>query len=142
MPAFILQSIQSTLPVDFLLLNATDGLSRPKKAMPTPVLKTPSPLPTEALRLQIATLYSTFWLRILARWTYIREVLNIHLHDDVLPISHTAGCQRVYLLDKEKAIVATKSTANGRKEQLTSPVYASTRACAQAQAELHAHWKL
>lgn len=61
-------------------------------------------LADEPLRLKIATLYPELWQRISARRDYIREVLNIHLHEDVLPLSNTVGYLRPYLLNKDLAL--------------------------------------
>lgn len=62
-------------------------------------------LADEPLRLKIATLYPELWQRISARRDYIREVLNIHLHEDVLPLSNTVGYLRPYLLNKNLALI-------------------------------------
>lgn len=62
-------------------------------------------LADEPLRLQIATLYPKLWQRISARRKYIRDVLNIHLHEDVLPLSNTVGYLRPYLLNKDLALI-------------------------------------
>lgn len=62
-------------------------------------------LADEPLRLQIATLYPELWQRISARRKYIRDVLNIHLHEDVLPLSNTVGYLRPYLLNKDLALI-------------------------------------
>jgi Xaa-Pro aminopeptidase len=62
-------------------------------------------LADEHLRQQIATLYPELWQRISARRDYIRDVLNIHLHEDVLPLSNTVGYLRPYLLNKDLALV-------------------------------------
>lgn len=62
-------------------------------------------LADETLRLQIATLYPELWQRISARRKYIRDVLNIHLHEDVLPLSNTVGYLRPYLLNKDLALI-------------------------------------
>ncbi|MFB0712247.1 M24 family metallopeptidase [Buttiauxella noackiae] len=62
-------------------------------------------LADEPLRLKIATLYPELWQRISARRDYICEVLNIHLHEDVLPLSNTVGYLRPYLLNKDLALV-------------------------------------
>ncbi|OAT15928.1 M24 family metallopeptidase [Buttiauxella noackiae ATCC 51607] len=62
-------------------------------------------LADESLRLKIATLYPELWQRISARRNYIREVLNIHLHEDVLPLSNTVGYLRPYLLNKDLALI-------------------------------------
>ncbi|WP_455426528.1 M24 family metallopeptidase [Dryocola sp. LX212] len=68
-------------------------------------------LADEALRLDIATLYPALWQRITARRAYLIDVLNIHLHDDVLPLSNTVGYLRPYLLAKETALVRTQTHA-------------------------------
>lgn len=62
-------------------------------------------LADETLRLQLATLYPELWLRICARRNYLREVLNIQLHEDVLPLSNTVGYLRPYLLNKNLALI-------------------------------------
>jgi Xaa-Pro aminopeptidase len=62
-------------------------------------------LADEPLRLQLATLYPELWQRICARRKYIRDVLNIQLHEDVLPLSNTVGYLRPYLLNKDLALV-------------------------------------
>lgn len=62
-------------------------------------------LADETLRQQIATLYPELWQRISARRDYIRDVLNIHLHEDVLPLSNTVGYLRPYLLNKDLALI-------------------------------------
>lgn len=61
-------------------------------------------LADEPLRQKLATLYPELWQRISARRNYIRDVLNIHLHEDVLPLSNTVGYLRPYLLNKELAL--------------------------------------
>ncbi|RPH29106.1 M24 family metallopeptidase [Buttiauxella warmboldiae] len=62
-------------------------------------------LADEPLRLKIAALYPELWRRIHSRREYIRNVLNIHLHEDVLPLSNTVGYLRPYLLNKAQALV-------------------------------------
>lgn len=62
-------------------------------------------LADETLRLQLASLYPELWQRICARREYILEVLNIRLHEDVLPLSNTVGYLRPYLLNKQLALV-------------------------------------
>lgn len=62
-------------------------------------------LADETLRQQIAALYPELWQRISARRNYIRDVLNIHLHEDVLPLSNTVGYLRPYLLNKDLALI-------------------------------------
>lgn len=59
----------------------------------------------EPLRQQLAMQYPALWQRIQNRRAYIRDVLNIQLHDDVLPLSNTVGYLRPWLLDKELALV-------------------------------------
>ncbi len=65
-------------------------------------------LADEPLRLELAATYPELWQRITARRAYIRDELNIHLHEDVLPLSNTVGYLRPYLLDKETALVVVK----------------------------------
>lgn len=62
-------------------------------------------LADEPLRLQIATQYPELWQRIQNRRAYIRDVLHLHLHDDVLPLSNTVGYLRPWLLNKASALV-------------------------------------
>jgi len=62
-------------------------------------------LADEPLRLQLATQYPELWQRICTRRDYLRDVLNIQLHEDVLPLSNTVGYLRPYLLNKELALV-------------------------------------
>ena len=62
-------------------------------------------LADESLRLQLATLYPEVWQRIQHRRAYIHDVLNIKLHDDVLPLSNTVGYLRPYLLNKDLALI-------------------------------------
>ena len=66
-------------------------------------------LADEPLRLELAALYPELWQRILSRRAYIRDELNIHLHEDVLPLSNTVGYLRPYLLDKRTALVVAKA---------------------------------
>jgi Xaa-Pro aminopeptidase len=61
-----------------------------------------------ALRQQIAALYPRLWQRMTARRAYIRDELNIQLHEDVLPLSNTVGYLRPYLLDKRMALKCRK----------------------------------
>lgn len=62
-------------------------------------------LADETLRQEIATLYPPLWQRIMARRKYLKNVLNIQLHEDVLPLSNTVGYLRPWLLDKTTALV-------------------------------------
>lgn len=62
-------------------------------------------LADETLRLEIAARYPELWQRIIARRAYLRDMLNIRLHDDVLPLSNTVGYLRPYLLAKDLALV-------------------------------------
>lgn len=65
-------------------------------------------LADETLRQQISLLYPELWQRISARRAYIRDELNIQLHQDVLPLSNTLGYLRPYLLDKTLALAVLK----------------------------------
>ncbi|OAT29026.1 creatinase/aminopeptidase P [Buttiauxella brennerae ATCC 51605] len=66
-------------------------------------------LADESLRQQLATLYPALWQRISARRKYLDEVLNIKLHEDVLPLSNTVGYLRPYLLNKGQALVKNQA---------------------------------
>jgi Xaa-Pro aminopeptidase len=66
-------------------------------------------LADEPLRQQLATLYPALWQRISARRKYLDEVLNIQLHEDVLPLSNTVGYLRPYLLNKGQALVKSQA---------------------------------
>jgi len=58
------------------------------------------------LRQQIAQEYPALWARIEARRSYIREVLNIALADDVMPLSNSVGYLRPFMLAKDKSLTA------------------------------------
>ncbi|ELW9439737.1 hypothetical protein R0595_000392 [Pluralibacter gergoviae] len=45
------------------------------------------------------------WPRIAARRAYIREVLNIDLPEEVIPLSSAVAYLRPFLLAKEKSLV-------------------------------------
>lgn len=57
----------------------------------------------QALQEKIQAAYPELWARIASRRAYIREVLNINLADEVIPLSNTVGYLRPFLLAKEKA---------------------------------------
>jgi len=60
-------------------------------------------LADQALQEKIQAAYPELWARIASRRAYIREVLNINLADEVIPLSNTVGYLRPFLLAKEKA---------------------------------------
>ncbi len=61
-------------------------------------------LADQQLRHQLATEYPEVWQRIQQRRDYIRNVLNICLSEEVLPMSNTVGYLRPFLLDKCSAL--------------------------------------
>lgn len=56
-----------------------------------------------ALKQQIQTAYPDLWERIETRRAYIKEVLNISLSDDLLPMSNTVAYLRPFFLAKDSA---------------------------------------
>ena len=63
-------------------------------------------LADENLRQEIAEKYPEIWARIVARRAYMKDVLGIQIHDEVLPLSSIAGYFRPYLLNKGFALTA------------------------------------
>ena len=63
---------------------------------------------TSTLRLELAALYPELWQRIVSRRAYIRDELNIYLHEDVRPLSDTVGYLQPYLPGKGTALVVAK----------------------------------
>lgn len=61
-----------------------------------------------ALQAQIAAEYPQLWSRIAARRAYIRDELNIHLSEDVLPLANTVAYLRPFLLAKDKSLVCER----------------------------------
>lgn len=61
-------------------------------------------LADEALRKEIQEKYPEAWARIQDRRTYMKEVLNIALKDEVLPLSDMCGYLRPYLLNHASAM--------------------------------------
>lgn len=60
-------------------------------------------LADEALMQKIQEFYPELWTRITARREYIRDVLNIQLADDVIPLSNTVVYLRPFLLAKNRS---------------------------------------
>ncbi|WP_407436564.1 M24 family metallopeptidase [Lelliottia sp.] len=60
-------------------------------------------LADKALVQKIQAFYPELWARITARREYIRQVLNIHLTDDVIPLSNTVAYLRPFLLAKNRS---------------------------------------
>lgn len=58
----------------------------------------------EALRKELAEKYPDTWTRIQTRRAYMKEVLNIQLKDEILPLSDTCGYLRPYLLNRTAAM--------------------------------------
>ncbi|MCM3768121.1 Xaa-Pro peptidase family protein [Neobacillus niacini] len=61
-------------------------------------------LANEELRNKLKNEYPQVWNRIQKRRNYIQEQLNIHLSEEVLPLSNTVGYYRPYLLTKDQAL--------------------------------------
>lgn len=57
------------------------------------------------LRADIKEKYPILWQRFVRRRTYMREVLHLNLHDEVLPLSDTTGYYHPFFLDKTRALV-------------------------------------
>lgn len=57
-----------------------------------------------SLQKKIQVMYPDLWARIITRREYIRNVLNIDLSDDVIPLSNTVAYLRPFLLAKDKAL--------------------------------------
>ncbi|WP_449553537.1 M24 family metallopeptidase [Lelliottia amnigena] len=60
-------------------------------------------LADETLVQKIQQSYPELWARITARRKYIRQVLNIQLTDDVIPLSNTVAYLRPFLLAKNRS---------------------------------------
>lgn len=58
-----------------------------------------------ALQSRLATDFPDVWARMQSRKTYLSEVLNITLSEDVLLLSNTVGYLRPFLLDKACALI-------------------------------------
>lgn len=61
-------------------------------------------LADQELREDIQQKYPDLWRRIENRKEYLREELNIHLSDEVLPLASTVGYYRPFLLNKDYAL--------------------------------------
>lgn len=57
-----------------------------------------------ALQARIQEAYPALWNRITTRRNYIRDVLNIQLSDDVLPLSNAVAYLRPFFLARDKAL--------------------------------------
>ncbi|WP_348921307.1 M24 family metallopeptidase [Enterococcus rotai] len=60
-------------------------------------------LADKKLQRQIEADYPELWQRITARRSYLKEVLNIELSEDIIPLSNTVGYLRPFYLAKEQA---------------------------------------
>ncbi len=65
-------------------------------------------LADEALRAAFAAAYPQAWARIQARRRYMADVLGIHLHPDVLPLSNLAATLPPFLLRSDRAMVVDR----------------------------------
>lgn len=61
-------------------------------------------LADQHLRNALAAQYPDVWQRIQKRRSYLSDILNIHLSEEVLPMSNTVGYLRPFLLDKYSAL--------------------------------------
>ncbi len=62
-------------------------------------------LADETLRAELASRYPACWKRIEMRRKFMREVVGIRLHEDVLPLSNTPGWLAPYVLEPARAFV-------------------------------------
>lgn len=60
-------------------------------------------LADEKLQHQLQTEYPELWERIAVRKAYIKDVLNIELSEDIIPLSNTVGYLRPFYLAKDQA---------------------------------------
>lgn len=61
-------------------------------------------LADQSLRKSIEIEYPEMWMRMMKRRKYLKEELNIHLSEDVLPMASTLAYLRPYLLSPQKAM--------------------------------------
>lgn len=59
----------------------------------------------EALRNEIKERYPRVWERIQARRRHMIDILNIHIPEEMLPLSNTCATYHPYLLNKDQALV-------------------------------------
>ncbi|WP_176393757.1 M24 family metallopeptidase [Yersinia vastinensis] len=69
-------------------------------------------LADKPLRDELATRYPDVWHRIQKRRDYLSETLNIHLSEEVLPMSNTVGYLRPFLLNKGGALQCSNKVPN------------------------------
>ncbi|WP_049614649.1 M24 family metallopeptidase [Yersinia pekkanenii] len=67
-------------------------------------------LASQSLRHELATQYPEVWQRIQKRRDYLSNVLNIHLSEEVLPMSNAVAYLRPFLLDKHSALQCIDET--------------------------------
>lgn len=65
----------------------------------------PVAIADETLRLQISSLYPDLWQRIQRRRAWLKELINVDLREDVLPLSDTVAFLTPFLLSKRQALV-------------------------------------
>lgn len=66
-------------------------------------------LADETLRAAIEEKYPLLWKRFIRRRKYLEDVLHLHLHDEVLPLTDTVAYYRPFFLNKKCALVLEKS---------------------------------
>ncbi|WP_186371535.1 M24 family metallopeptidase [Yersinia alsatica] len=69
-------------------------------------------LADQQLRAELAAHYPEVWQRIQQRRAYLSNTLNIHLSEEVLPMSNTVGYLRPFLLDKYSALQCVKDATH------------------------------
>ena len=68
-------------------------------------------LADETLRAELASRYPACWKRIEMRRNFMREVVGIRLHEDVLPLSNTPGWLAPYVLEPARAFVISRTAS-------------------------------
>ncbi|CNF01598.1 Uncharacterised protein [Yersinia frederiksenii] len=69
-------------------------------------------LADQPLRDELAAHYPEVWQRIQQRRAYLSNTLNIHLSEEILPMSNTLGYLRPFLLDKYSALQCSKDATH------------------------------
>lgn len=69
-------------------------------------------LADQLLRDELAAHYPEVWQRIQQRRAYLSNTLNIHLSEEILPMSNTLGYLRPFLLDKYSALQCSKDATH------------------------------
>jgi hypothetical protein len=79
----------------FCYINAEDGIV----------------LGDETVRAELASRYPACWRRIERRRAFMKEVVGIRLHEDVLPLSNTPGWLAPYVLEPFRAFVMSRKAS-------------------------------